>query len=95
MTTSYADLLGQIAELKGQAAKARDAELAAAKTEIKEIMESYGLTIADIARAGKPKKAHKAVEMKYRDPATGQTWTGRGRAPKWLEGRDKIAFLIK
>jgi DNA-binding protein H-NS len=33
--------------------------------------------------------------MKYRDTATGQSWTGRGRAPKWLEGKNKEDFLIK
>jgi DNA-binding protein H-NS len=34
------------------------------------------------------------VAPKYRDPATGKTWTGRGRAPTWLEGKDKVKFLI-
>jgi DNA-binding protein H-NS len=34
------------------------------------------------------------VAAKYRDPNSGQTWTGRGRSPKWLEGKDKKQFLI-
>lgn len=34
------------------------------------------------------------VPPKYRDPATGKTWAGRGRAPKWIEGQDRSAFLI-
>ena len=34
------------------------------------------------------------VAPKYRDPATGQTWSGRGKAPKWLEGKDRGAFTI-
>ncbi|MGN5476311.1 H-NS histone family protein [Cupriavidus basilensis] len=25
---------------------------------------------------------------KYMDPVTGKTWTGRGRRPRWLEGRE-------
>jgi DNA-binding protein H-NS len=25
------------------------------------------------------------VAPKYRDPATGTTWTGRGKKPKWVE----------
>lgn len=32
---------------------------------------------------------------KYRDPATGATWSGRGRAPAWLANvEDRTAFLI-
>ncbi|MBY4865158.1 H-NS histone family protein [Burkholderia anthina] len=32
---------------------------------------------------------------KYRDPETGATWSGRGRAPAWLaEVKDRTAFLI-
>mgnify|MGYP000218017274 FL=1 len=26
--------------------------------------------------------------------ATGQTWTGRGKAPKWIDGQDRNKFLI-
>ena len=32
---------------------------------------------------------------KYRDPATGSTWTGRGKPPKWIaSAKDRAAFLI-
>ena len=31
---------------------------------------------------------------KYRDPATGATWTGRGREPKWIEGKDRAGYLV-
>ena len=47
------------------------------------------------AKAQKGKGKLQAGLAKYRDPVTGQTWTGRGRAPKWLEGRKKEDFLIK
>ena len=47
------------------------------------------------AKSGKPVKPRAPVPMKYRDPASGQSWTGRGRAPKWLEGKKKEDFLIK
>lgn len=30
----------------------------------------------------------------YRDPATGNTWNGHGRAPRWLDGH-KDEFLIR
>ncbi|WP_408220049.1 H-NS histone family protein [Paraburkholderia dilworthii] len=32
---------------------------------------------------------------KYRDPKSGATWSGRGRAPAWLSGaKDRSRFLI-
>jgi DNA-binding protein H-NS len=60
-------------------------------------MRDYGLTIADLGTVtkAKPVKTRAPVPTKYRDDATGQTWTGRGRAPKWLEGKDKNQYLIK
>ena len=38
--------------------------------------------------------AGKKVAPKYRDSATGQTWTGRGKAPKWIDGQDRTQYLI-
>jgi DNA-binding protein H-NS len=95
MTTSYADLKAQIAVLEKQAAQVRDSEISAAKTQIREIMQTYGLTIADLGGATKAPKARKPVEAKYRDTSTGEEWTGRGRAPKWLNGKNKEDYLIK
>lgn len=33
--------------------------------------------------------------VQYRNPATGQTWTGRGKAPKWIDGKDYAQFAVK
>lgn len=40
------------------------------------------------------------VAPKYRDPATGATWTGRGKRPRWIAdavaaGRTEASFLIQ
>jgi DNA-binding protein H-NS len=94
-TTSYADLKRQIQDLQEQAEKARAAEIVDAKSKIKEIMQTYNLTVLDIGGTPKVAKARKTVAAKYRDSATGETWTGRGRAPKWLEGKTKEDYLIK
>jgi len=53
--------------------------------------------------AGKPVAAAKParqVAPKYRHPETGDTWTGRGKAPRWLaaaeaKGETRDSFLIK
>lgn len=47
----------------------------------------------------KPAKARKPVAAKYRNAATGETWSGRGKAPKWLvameaAGRKREEFAV-
>jgi DNA-binding protein H-NS len=95
--TTYQEYKAKIAELENLAETARKNEVSQAKEQIATIMRDYGLTAADLGTAtkAKPVKTRAPVPTKYRDDATGQTWTGRGRAPKWLEGKDKNKFLIK
>jgi DNA-binding protein H-NS len=51
--------------------------------------------------AARPANAAKrAVAPKYRHPQTGETWSGRGKAPRWLAaeeaaGATRDSFLIK
>jgi DNA-binding protein H-NS len=35
------------------------------------------------------------VKPKYRNAATGETWTGRGKPPKWIAGQDRNQYLIE
>ena len=35
------------------------------------------------------------VAAKYKNPSTEETWTGRGKAPIWIAGKDRTKFLIK
>jgi DNA-binding protein H-NS len=95
--TTYQEYKAKIAELENLAENARKNEVSKAKEQIATIMRDYGLSIADLGTVSKakPVKTRAPVPTKYRDDATGQTWTGRGRAPKWLEGKDKNQFLIK
>jgi DNA-binding protein H-NS len=98
---SYKELRAKAEEILRQAEEARKGEIAAVVAAIKEKMAEFGITVADLrggARRG-PKKATK-VPPKYRDPATGQTWSGRGKVPKWLaaymkKGRKKESYRIK
>lgn len=76
----------------------RQTELADAIGKVRALIADFGLTQADIfggARAPKKAKAEGSkVAAKYRDPVSGKEWSGRGLAPKWLQGRDKSEFLI-
>ncbi|MEY4975092.1 MAG: hypothetical protein RIQ97_287 [Pseudomonadota bacterium] len=97
MTQSYQDLLKQRAALDDAIAAARQREIADALAKVRALVAEFGLTAADVfpSRSGKAAKSGGAkVAAKYRDPATGKTWTGRGKAPKWIEGQNRDAFMI-
>ena len=100
--TTYANLRAQIQKLEAQAQEARDKEVAEVIARIKSDIEAYGLTAADIGlRGGRGATAAKktgrrgAGVPKYRDPETGKTWTGQGKPPNWIAGKDREAFLIE
>jgi DNA-binding protein H-NS len=80
-------LLAQKAALEEQIAKAQREERDAAIAQIKTLMSEHGLTSADLtARAGKKVAGGGAkVAPKYRNKATGETWSGRGLQPRWLK----------
>lgn len=98
MTQTYKELLQQREALEQAIAQARRNEIASAVAKIRELVDEYGLTPQDVF----PGRGVKAVSVKpvskvaakYRDPQTGQTWTGRGKAPKWIEGQDRTPFII-
>ena len=98
MTQSYKELLQQREALEQAIAAARQREISDAVTKVRELVAEFGLTANDIFPGRGAKAASKSsskVAAKYRDPATGQTWTGRGKAPKWIDGKDRTQFLIK
>lgn len=79
------ELLAQRAALDAQINETKDRERAEAVGKIKTLMNEYGLTLADLSvRAPKAAKVSK-VAAKYRNQATGETWSGRGLQPKWLK----------
>ena len=64
-------------------------------TKILRSLAAAAVLLAGVAVVGEASaQAVKKVAPKYRDPATGKTWTGRGRAPTWLDGKDRAQFLI-
>ena len=87
---SIQELLAQKAALEKKIADAQRGARADAIAKVKALMSEYGLTAADLAgRSPAGSKASaaagKKVAAKYRDPSSGQTWTGRGLKPKWLQ----------
>jgi DNA-binding protein H-NS len=82
---SVSELLAQKAALEQQIAEAQRAARADAVAKVRALMAEHGLTVADLAaKPASSKRAGTKVLPKYRDAATGNTWSGRGLQPKWL-----------
>lgn len=93
------ELIAQKEALEKLIQETRHTELADAISQVKALVSQFGLTEADIFGSSRSPKKSKPegskVAAKYRDPVSGKEWSGRGLAPKWLQGRDKSEFLIK
>ena len=85
--SSLQELLAQKAEIDRQISDARRQERSDAVSKVRALMAEHGLTAADlVAKTSSPRASTsgRKVAAKYRDPVSGQTWTGRGLKPKWL-----------
>ncbi len=93
--TTVAQLLAQKAALDAQIEAARKAENADAIAKVKSLVAEHGLTQQDIfGGAKRGRKASGSVAPKYKDPISGATWSGRGKAPKWIESQDRSQFTV-
>ncbi|MDX4955911.1 H-NS histone family protein [Delftia acidovorans] len=91
--TDYQTLLARKAELDAQIAKAQAEAKAQAVAQARALIAEHGLTAADVFPAAKSKGSVGAA--KFRDPASGATWTGRGKPPLWIkDAADRTPFLI-
>jgi DNA-binding protein H-NS len=93
--TTVAQLLAQKAALEAQIDAARKAENSEAIAQVKALVAEHGLTQQDIfGGAKRGRKASGSVAPKYKDPISGATWSGRGKAPKWIDEKEKLNYLI-
>lgn len=81
------ELADLIEAASGKLAQQKEAEKAAVKAELEALAQERGFTIAELFGSEKVKAPRAKVAPVYRDPENPQnTWTGRGRKPKWLVG---------
>lgn len=96
--SNYKALIARKAELDRLIEETRKAEQSGAIAEARALVAEFGLTSEDVFGGGKKARTSSTkgttVAAKYRDPATGATWTGRGRAPVWIADKDRSAFAI-
>jgi DNA-binding protein H-NS len=92
---TYKQLTLQLEKLQVQVSEAREKEMETTIAQIKEKIAEYGITAEELGFSSKRPVARKAaLPAKYRNPKTGQTWSGRGRVPGWI-GKHRERFLIE
>ena len=98
MSNSLKELLAQREALETKIAELRASELTETIAKVRALIDEFGLTSEDVfprtSSSRKTTKTSAKVAAKYRDPASGKEWSGRGLAPKWIAGRNKADFLI-
>jgi DNA-binding protein H-NS len=95
-------LVQQLAEIEKIIAEQKLAHRQEAIQAIHDLLGKHGLTLDDL-REKQPAETRapvRKVAPKYRDPATGTTWTGRGVKPRWIKealaaGRNASDFAIR
>jgi len=98
-------------ELKALIAKAQDrheklesrTSVADVRRALAALAKEHGFTLDEVmgggGRAPAAKRSGEKVAPKFRNPKTGETWSGRGRKAKWVEaelanGRKLVDFAI-
>ncbi|PEH40471.1 histone [Burkholderia gladioli] len=94
-TKTYQELLEERNAIDAEIGAVFSAERAAALEKIKALMIEFKIKEADLsARRGPKKGSIGVVPPKYRDPNSGLTWSGRGKPPRWIAGKDRDEFRI-
>ena len=89
------NLIVQRELIDAQISEIRAEVRADALAKVRELIRLHGLQVTDVfERKAATKPASRKVAPKYRDPATGSTWAGRGRAPLWFDASRKHIFEI-
>jgi DNA-binding protein H-NS len=94
--------LAKLKELRARVDKViadrESAERTQLRKKVEEMAAAAGLSLADLI--GQAPRKGRSVAVKYRNPKdASQTWTGRGRPPRWFadamkKGAKKESFLV-
>jgi DNA-binding protein H-NS len=98
IVATYDELKSQIEQLKQEADAAREREITEALAQIRAVVTKYDISPEQICRnwvvdAASDSRPGPRPPL-YRDPLTGKTWSGRGRAPAWMAGHPRDIFKI-
>lgn len=89
------NLRAELADLNQKIAAAHKLEVANAIDQVRSLVGAYKLGPADVFGSKAMVAARRMPTVpRYRDPISGSTWSGRGRAPAWIQGKDRSAYAI-
>ncbi|MBN3827503.1 H-NS histone family protein [Burkholderia sp. Ac-20384] len=94
----YFDLIRQRDVLQEKIDRARQVSLNDVLIEISRVMVAYDISLGDLEKVFsrfERRPNGRRVAPKYIDPRTGKTWSGRGRRPVWLNGKDPEDFRLE
>ena len=99
--TTLSNVEERIKKLQARADAIQKKQAIAVVANIHSLMKEHGLTIDDLTNRGRTGAAKDSANAplaatgKYRDPKTGATWSGRGRAPAWIaNAKNRARFLV-
>ncbi|WP_071752321.1 H-NS family nucleoid-associated regulatory protein [Burkholderia ubonensis] len=87
---SYRTLLAEHTALTEQIDAAKAQERSGAIETVRALIAEFAIK----PREAFPRSARRRKVVRYRDPSTGATWSGRGRPPAWIEGKDRSQFEV-
>jgi DNA-binding protein H-NS len=92
---TFEKLREKAAALEKQIAQARQAEFDGTLAEVRKLVSLFGFSPGDVF--GEPFVNRRLPEKrpKYRDPETGVEWSGLGRPPRWIKGKDREQFRME
>ena len=87
---SYAELTTLQARIERAKIEKQGAERAALRQKMADMAKEGGFDIRELFNGRVSKGKLGKVAVKYRDPSnSGNTWTGRGRMPRWMTAATK------
>ncbi|KVF25128.1 H-NS family nucleoid-associated regulatory protein [Burkholderia vietnamiensis] len=93
----YEELLLRRARLDAEIAAVRSARQSEVIVQIVKLMHEYDITVEAIQmwiETEHGDKRRRRIRPRYWNPQTGETWSGRGKRPRWMAGRDPEEFLL-
>lgn len=82
--STLSELLKQRQALEAQIEALQAGARNGAIAEVRALMAGHGLTVQDLVDSPRRERKVSTVAPKFKDPATGACWSGRGLQPKWL-----------
>ena len=87
---SFAELAAMQADIERAKIGKQSSERAALKEKLANIAKEAGFDLHELFSKGGRGKGKGSVALKYRDPKDpANTWTGRGRMPRWMVAATK------